>query len=76
MMALISLCQKICEYTEVSEYEARFYASLVVKEGSATPTRLSILYGVPRTKIYKTLKKLIERGLAIEAPWKPRCLLL
>ena len=71
MMALVSLWQKICEYTGISEYEAKVYASLV-KEDSATARRLSVLCGVPRMKIYKTLKNPIERGLVTEMPSEPK----
>ncbi len=31
-----------------------------------------MLCGVPRTKIYETLKKLLERGLVIEVPCNPK----
>jgi len=70
-MSSASLWQKLCEYANLSEYEARVYASLI-KEGPSTARRLSMLCGVPRTKIYETLKKLVERELVTEIPSSPK----
>ncbi|MEM2110363.1 MAG: helix-turn-helix domain-containing protein [Candidatus Bathyarchaeia archaeon] len=69
-MSSSSLWQKLREYVNLSEYEAKVFSSLI-KEGSATARRLSMLCNVPRTKIYKTLKKLIEQGLVTEASTEP-----
>ena len=66
-MSLVSLWQKLCEYTDLSEYEAKVYASLT-EEGHSTARRLSMLCGVPRTKMYDTLRRLIERELVTEVP--------
>jgi sugar-specific transcriptional regulator TrmB len=63
--------QKLSEHAALSEYEAKVYVSLVTK-GAAKARTLSMTCGVPRTKIYGTLKKLIERGLAVELPGEPR----
>jgi len=58
------------EHTCLSEYEAKIYFSLL-KEGPSTARRLSMISDVPRTKIYGTLKKLIDRGLVIKIPENP-----
>ena len=63
---------KIVEYAGLSEYEAKVYLSLVGL-GSSRARRLSIDFKVPRTKVYGTLKKLIDYGLVIEIPGVPKC---
>jgi len=55
----------------LSEYEAKVYVSLV-KIGTAKARTLSMISGVPRTKVYSVLKKLIDSGLVIEIPEEPR----
>jgi sugar-specific transcriptional regulator TrmB len=65
------LFQKVSRYLGLSEYEARVYVSLVL-EGASQARRLSLKCGVPRTKVYATLKKLMERGLVFELPGEPR----
>jgi len=70
-MSLFSLWQKICEYANLSEYEAKVYTYLI-EGGPSTARRLSMLCGVPRTKIYETLKKLIELELITEVPYSPK----
>jgi sugar-specific transcriptional regulator TrmB len=55
----------------LSEYEARVYVSLVM-EGPSEARKLGLRCGVPRTKVYATLKKLLERGLVFELPVVPR----
>ena len=73
-MALIpylNLWQKLREYAELSEYEAKVYVSLVIN-GPSTASDVSLTSGVPRTKIYTTMNKLIERGLVNEIPGEPR----
>ncbi len=59
------------EHIDLSKYEAKVYTSLIM-HGPNSAGRLSIICGVPRTKIYSVLKKLMERGLIYEAPTKPR----
>ena len=65
------LYEKVSRYLGLSEYEARVYVSLVM-EGASEARRLSMRCGVPRTKVYATLKKLMERGLVFELPGDPR----
>jgi len=65
------LFQKVSHYLGLSEYEARVYVSLVT-EGTSEARKLSMRCGVPRTKVYATLKKLMERGLVFELPGEPR----
>ena len=59
------------KYTGLSEYEAKSYISLVL-EGPVEARKLSMVSGVPRTKVYGTLRKLVERGLVVEMPLEPR----
>jgi len=63
---------KIVEYAGLSEYEAKVYLSLIGL-GSSGARKLSVNCKVPRTKVYGTLKKLIEYGLVIEIPGVPKC---
>ena len=63
---------KIVEYAGLSEYEAKVYLSLIGL-GSSRARKLSINCKVPRTKVYGTLKKLVEYGLVIEIPGAPKC---
>jgi len=63
--------QKLCEYLGLSEYEAKIYVSLV-EAGQAKARTLSVMSGVPRTKVYSVLKKLIDLGFVIEIPGEPR----
>jgi len=65
------MSQKVSNHLGLSEYEARVYVSLVT-EGASEARKLSMRCGVPRTKVYATLKKLIERGLVFEIPGEPR----
>ena len=65
------VCHKVSRQLGLSEYEARVYVSLVT-EGASEARRLSMRCGVPRTKVYGTLKKLMERGLVLELPGEPR----
>jgi len=62
--------QKLCEYLGLSEYEAKIYVSLI-EAGQAKARTLSVLSGVPRTKVYSVLKKLIDLGLVTEVPGEP-----
>ena len=62
---------KLTEHMELCEYEAKAYLSLVTN-GACEAGKLSMLCGVPRTKIYGTLRKLIERGLVVEVCGEPK----
>ncbi len=70
-MSSVPSWQKLSEHAGLSEYEAKVYVSLIEK-GSSKARKVSMICGVPRTKVYGTLKKLIERGLVIEVPGEPR----
>ena len=63
--------QRLCEYLGLSEYEAKIYVSLI-EVGQAKARTLSVLSGVPRTKVYSVLKKLIDLGFVMEIPGEPR----
>ena len=65
-----SVWSRISRYMGLSEYEARVYVSLV-RIGISGASRLSMESGVPRTKIYSVLRRLVERGLVMEVPNKP-----
>jgi len=62
---------KVLRFLRLSEYEARVYVSLVT-EGASEARKLSVECGVPRTKVYTMLKKLMKRGLVFELPDEPR----
>jgi sugar-specific transcriptional regulator TrmB/CheY-like chemotaxis protein len=59
--------ENLLKKTGLSAYETKIYLSLV-SEGCSEAKSLSIASGVPRTKTYATLKKLIQRGLVLEIP--------
>jgi len=63
--------QRLCEYLGLSEYEAKIYVSLL-EVGQAKARTLSVLSGVPRTKVYSVLKRLIDLGFVMEVPGEPR----
>lgn len=63
--------EELCEYFGFSEYEARVYEFLV-KEGPSTARKISMSCDVPRTKIYETLRKLIEHEVVVEVPTNPK----
>mgnify|MGYP001041898313 CR=1 FL=1 len=63
--------QKLCECLGLSEYEAKLYLSLL-EQGAAKARTLSMMSGVPRTKVYSVLKKLVDMGLVTEVPEDPR----
>jgi sugar-specific transcriptional regulator TrmB len=70
--ALEELAPKVSVCLGLSEYEARVFVSLTL-DGASEAGKLSVRCGVPRTKIYTTLKKLIEKELIVklvETPWK------
>ena len=53
--------------TGLSSYEAKVYLALTF-EGAAEAGKLSMFSGVPRTKTYTALKKLVQIGLVLEIP--------
>jgi len=63
--------KSIYECLGLSDYEARIYEFLV-KEGPSATRKISTLCGVPRTKVYGALKKLIERDMVDEIPLNPK----
>lgn len=67
--------QQLLKYLRIcmglSEYEARIYEFLV-NEGPSTARKISLRCGVPRTKVYCVLRRLIEQNIITEAPMKPR----
>ena len=68
---LQSIWPSIVEYVGLSEYESKIYLGLITI-GTSGARRLSLHCDVPRTKVYGTLKKLIEYGLVIEIPGSPK----
>lgn len=58
------------DYSELSEYEAKVYTTLVML-GSSDARKLSARSGVPRTKVYKVLRGLIDKGLVLKIPSMP-----
>jgi sugar-specific transcriptional regulator TrmB len=70
-LSIEELFQKVSDNLGLSTYEARVYVSLVM-EGASEAGKLSVRCGVPRTKVYHTLKKLVEKGLVFELPETPR----
>lgn len=54
----------------LTEYEAKIYAA-VVRAGSKTAGELSFLSGVPRTKLYGSLRSLEKKGLVRTVSRKP-----
>ena len=58
------------DYGGLSEYEARVYTALVMT-GASNARKISAVCGVPRTKVYKVLRGLIEKGFVIEIPSIP-----
>jgi sugar-specific transcriptional regulator TrmB len=54
----------------LTEYEAKIYAALV-KSGSKTAGELSFLSGVPRTKLYGSVRELMQKGLVRTTRRKP-----
>lgn len=68
---LLQIWPKIVEYIGLSEYESKVYLSLI-NLGTAGARKLSLNCDVPRTKVYGTLKKLIDYGLVVEIPGHPK----
>jgi sugar-specific transcriptional regulator TrmB len=69
---LLFIWPKMVEYAGLSEYESKVYLSLLAL-GSSGARKLSLRCKVPRTKVYGTIKKLIDYGLVVEIPGKPKC---
>lgn len=68
---LLLIWPKMVEYAGLSEYESKVYLSLLGL-GCSGARKLSITCNVPRTKVYGTLKKLIEYGIVVEIPGVPK----
>ncbi|MCD6537989.1 TrmB family transcriptional regulator [Candidatus Bathyarchaeota archaeon] len=66
-----ALWRRLSEYLGLSEYEAKLYVSLI-EVGQATARKLSVFSGVPRTKVYPVLKRLIDMGFVTEIPGEPK----
>ncbi|MBS7640469.1 MAG: helix-turn-helix domain-containing protein [Candidatus Bathyarchaeia archaeon] len=58
-------------YLGFSEYEAKIYEFLV-NEGPSTARKISIRCGVPRTKVYSVIRRLMEQNMVTELPLSPR----
>lgn len=59
--------ESLLKKTGLSSYEAKIYLSLTFK-GASEAGKLSMSSGVPRTKTYAALKKLVQIGLVLEIP--------
>jgi len=68
---LVQIWPRIVEYIGLSEYESKVYLSLI-NLGTVAARKLSINCDVPRTKVYGTLKKLIDYDLVVEIPGHPK----
>jgi len=68
---LLKIWPKIVEYIGLSEYESKVYLSLI-NLGTVSARKLSLNCAVPRTKVYGTLKKLIDYCLVVEMPGHPK----
>ena len=64
---LLQIWPRIVEYIGLSEYESKVHLSLI-NLGTAAARKLSLNCDVPRTKVYGTLKKLIDYDLVVEIP--------
>ncbi|MEM1515394.1 MAG: helix-turn-helix domain-containing protein [Candidatus Bathyarchaeia archaeon] len=72
--ALVSprpLLKYLKTFLGLSEYEAKIYEFLVNEEPS-TARKISLRCGIPRTKVYCVLRRLVEQNIIAEAPLKPR----
>ena len=59
--------ERLLRKTGLSSYEAKIYLSLTL-DGASEAGKLSFSSGVPRTKTYTALKKLVQIGLVLEIP--------
>lgn len=71
MEAKTQMWEKLLKNAGMSKYESRIYVTLAI-DGPSEARKLSMACNVPRTKVYGTLKKLVDRGLIIEIPEAPR----
>ena len=69
-MLMLDEPKEVFSHLGLSQYEARVYYALIL-EGASEARKLSLKCGVPRTKIYLTLKKLKERNLVYKLPESP-----
>ena len=58
---LLATWPKIVDYTGLSQYESKVYLSLLIL-GASGARKLSLHCRVPRTKVYGTLRKLMDIG--------------
>jgi len=59
--------ESLLKKTGLSSYEAKIYLALTL-DGVSEAGKLSMSSGVPRTKTYTALKKLVQIGLVLEIP--------
>ncbi|MEM2455483.1 MAG: helix-turn-helix domain-containing protein [Candidatus Bathyarchaeia archaeon] len=59
------------EFLGLSEYETRIYEFLV-SEAPSTARKISVKCGVPRTKVYCVLRRLLEQNMIAEVPLNPK----
>ncbi len=50
-----------------TQYESQVYTSLITINKALDPTAIVKRSGVPRTKVYEVLNKLVEKGIVLEA---------
>ena len=63
--------ENLLKKTGLSSYETKIYLALSF-EGVSEAGKLSMSSGVPRTKTYASLKKLVQIGLILEIPGEPQ----
>jgi sugar-specific transcriptional regulator TrmB len=75
--------KRLVEDLGLSEREAKLYLALIERPG-VTGSELQRLAGIPRTKVYETLQRMVERRLCVErqagdvkrySPVEPRLLM-
>jgi sugar-specific transcriptional regulator TrmB len=59
--------ENLLKSTGLSSYEAKIYIALTLN-GTSEARKLSILSGVPRTKTYVSLNKLLQKGMVTLVP--------
>ncbi|RJS90750.1 hypothetical protein CW705_05450 [Candidatus Bathyarchaeota archaeon] len=64
------LWRNMRECLGLSEYQAKVYIALIII-GQSKARNISRISGVPRVKVYETLKNLVDRGLVKELPTNP-----
>jgi len=70
-LSLAAMGQKLRECLVLSDYEAKIYFSLL-EAGVAKASTLAVKSDIPRTKVHGVLRRLIDMGLAVEVPGKPK----